>query len=65
MSDDHLSARSSRWARWRDRRRARAQLRREAREHRPPSANDDRLRAEAALTDDDRRRSYGKIFDGL
>jgi hypothetical protein len=61
---DQQKANDGRLARWAQRRWARAQRRREAQAHRPSSANEDVLRAEVDLNNNDRYRGYGKIFGG-
>jgi len=63
MTEQHTPD-AGRVARWRERRRAKAQRRRESQEHRPPDANETRLRAEADLSNAERGRSYGNIFGG-
>jgi len=59
---DQQKPNDGRLARWAERRRARAQRQREQRAHRPPSPNEERLRAEADLANDDRYRGYGNIL---
>ena len=51
-------------ARWREARRVRALRRRESRHHAAPSANMDRLTAEAGLAGKDRYRTFTTIFGG-
>ena len=64
IAGDQQKPDDGRIARWAERRRAKAQRRREAQAHRPPSANEDRLRAHADLSNNDRYRGYGNIFGG-